>query len=209
MIKLFLQEMKLYFALLKFKIDWRNRNKDNNTIPVNVFHPEQVIVGKYSYGQLNVKMFGDKTHKLTIGSCVSIAEGVKFLLSGEHSYSNFTTFPVKKYILNQSQSEPISKGNIDIKDDVWIGENSIILSGVTIGQGAIVAAGSIISKDVPPYSIVTSNKIIKMRFSDENINNLLLVNFSKLTDSDFKKIENFTTIEDFINSDIYKKNTES
>ncbi|MGT2721169.1 CatB-related O-acetyltransferase [Streptococcus porcinus] len=205
MIKLFLQELNMYISLLKFKRQWRRLNKENNTVPINIFQPNQVIVGKYSYGQLNVKMFGDKNHILKIGSCVSIAEGCKFLLSGEHSYKNFTTFPVKKYILNETQSEPISKGNIEIQDDVWIGENSIILSGVTIGQGAVVAAGSVISKDVPAYSIVVSNKIIKKRFSDDIINQLMKINYSKLTLNDYRKIDKFSNIEEFIKSEVYKK----
>ena len=68
----------------------------------------------------------------------------------------------------------VSKGEIVIEDDVWIGSNSVILSGVKIGRGAVIGAGSIVTKNVPKYAIVAGNpaKVIKMRFNDEEISKL-------------------------------------
>ena len=85
--------------------------------------------------------------------------------------------------MNEKQ-EGVSKGNIIVDDDVWIGFRSTILSGVHIGQGAIVAAGSVVTKDVPPYAIVggVPAKVIKYRFSPEMITELLRVDYSQLTE---------------------------
>ena len=77
----------------------------------------------------------------------------------------------------------MAKGDIILEDDVWIGHSAIIMSGVTLGQGSIVAAGAVVTKDVPPYAIVGGNpaKIIKYRFEREVIEKLLKFDFSKLS----------------------------
>ena len=78
--------------------------------------------------------------------------------------------------------EATSKGDIIIDDDVWIGYRSIILSGVHIGQGAVIAAGAVVTKDVPPYTIVggVPAKVIKYRFTSEITDYLLTMDYSKL-----------------------------
>ncbi|MBK7803608.1 MAG: CatB-related O-acetyltransferase [Chloracidobacterium sp.] len=95
----------------------------------------------------------------------------------------------RRVCTNNSDLEPpeLSKGPILIKDDVWIGTRATIMSGLTIGQGAIVAAGSVVVKDVPPYSIVagTPAKVIKYRFDEQTIRSLLaVIDYSKLDDHD-------------------------
>jgi virginiamycin A acetyltransferase len=67
-----------------------------------------------------------------------------------------------------------SKGDVIIEEDVWIGSNSVILSGVNVGRGAVIAAGSIVNKDIPPYAIVggVPAKIIKMRFTESQIKHM-------------------------------------
>ncbi len=74
---------------------------------------------------------------------------------------------------------------------MWIGLGSIICSGVSIGQGAIVTAGSVVTKDVPPYAIVGGSpaKIIKYRFSETIIKKLMNFNFSELIEEKIKKLE--------------------
>ena len=80
--------------------------------------------------------------------------------------------------------EAISKGDIIVDDDVWIGYGATILSGVHIGQGAVIAAGAVVTKDVPPYAIVggVPAKVIKYRFSPEIIQQLMKLDYSKLTE---------------------------
>jgi serine acetyltransferase len=74
-------------------------------------------------------------------------------------------------------------------DDVWLGENVMVLSGVKIGKGAVVAAASVVVKDVPPYAIVGGNpaKVIKYRFSPEIIEKLMVTDLTKLSANSIKE----------------------
>lgn len=134
-----------------------------------------------TYGKINISSFGNAEERLKIGNLVSIGGNVLFLLGGNHRYDCLTTFPIKVKILGE-RSEATTKGPILIEDDVWIGNNSIILSGITIGKGAIIAAGSVVTKNVSPYSIVGGNpaRFIKYRFSEEVIKKLLKIDLSKI-----------------------------
>lgn len=152
-----------------FRKRYRLQNLHNSTEILNFCNLNHVIVGKKTYGTIDVIDSSVCGNKLYIGSYCSIAPNVCFLLGGEHQIKSISTFPFKVKIFG-CEKEANSKGDIIVKDDVWIGTNAIICSGVTIGQGAIIAAGSIVTKDVEPYAIVGGNpaKIIKWRF-DENL----------------------------------------
>ena len=138
-------------------------------------------VGKYTYGhnEINVMSWGSKS-KLIIGSFCSIASETKIFLGGNHRTDFFTTFPFGHifediFISNNKLEHPISNGNVIIGNDVWIGYNSTIMSGIKIGDGSVIAAGSVVVKDVEPYTIVggTTAKFIKKRFDDKTISVLL------------------------------------
>ena len=111
------------------------------------------------------------------------------MLGLDHELHNASTYPFKAKIVKPGSLEAISKGNITVDDDVWIGFRSTIMSGVHIGQGAVVAAGAVVTKDVPPYAIVggVPAKIIKYRFSPEVIEQLIKLDYSKLTDDMIRK----------------------
>ena len=138
------------------------------------FDVDRVDVGDGVYGPLNVLMHNKGAERLRIGNFCSIANNVTFVLASEHPYRGISTYPFKVK-LGMQELEAVSKGDITVGDDVWIGLNAIISSGVKIGQGAIVAAGSVVTKDVAPYSIVGGNpaKFIKWRFEDEALRNRL------------------------------------
>ena len=160
---------------------YKKKNKNNDTYPVNYFPIERVQIGDDSYGEIEALIFGNNAN-LIIGKYCSIGPNTIFVVDADHPYNYVSTYPFKVKKLHTSKYEAISKGDIVLDDDVWIGCGAIILSGVKIGQGAIVAAGSVVTRNVPPYSIVAGNpaRIIKYRF-DENI-------ISKLNKIDWKNI---------------------
>ncbi len=132
-------------------------------------------VGKWSYGNARVYDWYDGT-KLRIGNFCSIHPTTNILLGGEHNPSYVTTHPIDIW-LNPGGTKmktpvfPTSKGDVVIGHDVFVGIGSTILSGVTIGDGAVLAAGSMVYRDVPPYAIVAGNpaKVVKYRFEPDII----------------------------------------
>lgn len=168
--------LKALFLKDKFSVEWRKRNAHNFTTPVIHFNMDAVRVGKGTYGNLYVVTRDYQDVRLAIGDYCSIAGGVKFLLSGNHQYDIISTYPYELLVLkNKGTGIAVAKGDIVVGDDVWFGEKAIICSGVTVGQGAIVAAGAIVTKDVEPYAIVGGNpaKLLKYRFC-ENIRRRLV-----------------------------------
>ena len=176
------------------KKTWAKKNRHNFVTLKNYNVADLVSVGNYSYGELEVLASSDLPCKLEIGHFCSIGSNVTFILASEHPLNSLSTYPFKVKFLGYNL-ESGTKGNIIIKDDVWIGANATILSGVTIGQGAVIAAGSIVTKDVPPYAIVGGNpaKIIKYRFEPNIVEQLLKLDYSKLTEEKIIRIINETT----------------
>lgn len=133
-------------------------------------------VGRHTYGNPTILHFGEPT-KLSIGNFCSIAGDVTIFLGGNHRTDWVTTYPFN--ILFKAEwpeaetitGHPISDGDVLIGHDVWIGFGSTIMSGVTVGNGAVIAANSMVTKDVPAYSIVGGNpaKLIKYRFDEATI----------------------------------------
>ncbi len=136
------------------------------------------------------------TARLKIGKFCQIAYGVKFFLSdSNHQMSGFSTYPFFVFGKHAEgcpewQNYPLDlpeKGDTVIGNDVWLGHECAILPGVKVGDGAIIGAKAVVTKDVPPYAIVGGNpaKIIRMRFSDDVIARLLALRW---WDWDFEKI---------------------
>ncbi len=116
--------------------------------------------------------------KLKIGKYCSIACGAKFLFtSANHTLSSLSTYPFPIFFEEWELAAANvadawdNRGDIVLGNDVWIGYEAVILSGVTIGDGAVVGARAVVTKDVPPYTIVggVPAKLIKKRFSDDII----------------------------------------
>jgi len=115
--------------------------------------------------------------KISIGNFCSIARHTA-IQDHNHDTENITTYFIRHHFFNEERKESaISKGDIHIGNDVWIGTQSTILSGVTIGDGAVIAANSVVTKNVPPYAIVggTPAKVLKYRFSEDIIKELLQI----------------------------------
>ncbi|WP_018213131.1 Vat family streptogramin A O-acetyltransferase [Desulfitobacterium hafniense] len=157
----------------------------------NVITRPNIMVGDYTYyddDQGPEKFEDHVTHhyeflgdKLIIGKFCAIAKGVEFVMNGaNHRMSSVTTYPFNIMgngweIAMPSLADLPFKGDTVVGNDVWIGQNVTVMPGVHIGDGAVIAANSVVVKDVPPYHIVGGNpgKIIKKRFSDDLIDYLL------------------------------------
>jgi acetyltransferase-like isoleucine patch superfamily enzyme len=164
-------------------------------------------LGKYTYGGFDIKWAEGANY--TCGKFCSIACNVKIYLGGNHRTDWVTTYPfghVNRGIFPyHGNGHPSTKGNVIIGNDVWIADNVTIMSGVKIGDGAVIAGNSHVCKDVEPYSLVGGNpaKFIKYRFTKEQIGKLLEI---KWWDWDDDKINQYihllcnTNIDDFIHA---------
>lgn len=153
--------------------------------------------GKHVYG--TPLIWNDTSNSnLYIGNFCSISQNVKILLGGNHRTDWVTTYPfghINKDIFNKFDGigHPLTNGDVVIGNDVWIGESAKIMSGVTIGDGAVIANNSHVVKNVEPYSIVGGNpaKFIKYRFTPEQIEKLLQIKWWYWDD---EKINEFTPL---------------
>lgn len=168
----------------------------------NIIKNPNIIVGDFTYYddfedvhnfEKNVKYHFDFVgDKLIIGKFCMIASDVTFIMNGaNHLTEAISTYPFAIFgngweHAMEGKSYP-SKGDTTVGNDVWIGYGATIMPGVTIGDGAIIATKSVVTKDVEPYSIVGGNpaRPIKKRFSDEKIAELLAL---KWWDWDMEKI---------------------
>jgi len=146
-----------------------------------------IIIGDYTYYddpedaenfERNVlyhfPFIGDR---LIIGKFCAIARGVQFIMNGaNHQLSGFSTFPFYIFGNGWEHAAPEAgalpyKGDTVIGNDVWIGYQALIMPGVSIGNGAIISSRSVVTSDVPAYTVVGGNpaKVIKQRFPDETI----------------------------------------
>lgn len=166
--------------LRKLRNKWRKQNAHNDTRIGDYTDINKIKVGNYTYGVINARFFDNPDEQLVIGSFCSIAGRVEFLCGGEHNYKKILTYPIERKFFDNPY-EATTKGPIIVENDVWIGQGALIMSGVRIGQGAIVAAGSVISKDVPSYAITDGKRIIKYRFADEIINELVKINLGNIS----------------------------
>lgn len=126
-------------------------------------------IGRATYGSPRVLSWRDST-ALEIGSFCSISDTVTIMLGGEHRIDWVTTYPFPDFFPEAGgfKGHPHTKGNVVIGNDVWIGYEALILSGVRIGNGAVVAARSVVTRNVAPYSIVAGNpaRHVKFRFDE-------------------------------------------
>lgn len=132
-------------------------------------------IGLWTYGSPKIYSWGESA-TLKIGNYCSIGDGVAIMLGGEHRTDWVTTYPFNMLWSEGAgiEGHPATKGDVVIGHDVWIGQEAYILSGVHIGNGAVIAARSVVTKDVEPYSIVggVPAKRLRYRFSPSIIEQL-------------------------------------
>ena len=156
----------------------------------NVIKKPNIIIGDYTYYDdadhpedfenknvlYHYEFIGDK---LIIGKFCAIATGVKFIMNGaNHKINAFTTYPFGIFGKGWEAGIPKAgelpyKGDTIIGNDVWIGYDAMIMPGINVGDGAIIAAKSVVTKDVPPYTIIGGNPAVEIRQRfDQNVVNL-------------------------------------
>lgn len=183
----------------------------------NVVMNPNIQVGDYTYyDDINgAEKFEERvTHhyefigdKLIIGKFCAIAKGIEFVMNGaNHRMKSITTYPFNIMGGGWEKAVPALedlplKGDTVVGNDVWIGQNVTVMPGVYIGDGSVIAANSVVTKDIPPYHIVGGNpcKIIKKRFDDELIDYLL-----KLKWWDWTEEKIFENLEVLCSSDLDK-----
>ncbi len=173
------------------------RTGDKETVYLNrVITNPNISVGEYTmyndfvndptqFEKNNVLYHYPINHdRLMIGKFCSIACGAKFIFnSANHKLSSLSTYPFPLFfeewgLTREEVTESWdNKGDIVIGNDVWIGYEAVIMAGVTIGDGAIIGTRAVVTKDVPPYTIVggVPARLIRKRFPDETISELLKI----------------------------------
>ena len=181
-----------------------------SSLKINVRSGKNVFIG--AFNNLNNVQIGDFTYiagksrirNAKIGSYTSIAKGLNTGF-GTHPTNFFSTSPIFHSINNVFKKKYILENNFEefketkIGNDVWIGLNVILMDGVNIGDGSIIAAGSVVTKNVPPYSIVggVPAKLIKMRFDNDTIN---VLQNSKWWENDPEEI--ISKLRDLVSADL-------
>ena len=143
----------------------------------NHFDRSLVQIGDFTYGTPNVLNWGEGA-KCKIGKFCSIADNVTILLGGEHNPDWVTTYPfndLMKQDYGAIRGQPRSKGDVVIENDVWIGMGARIMSGVHIGDGAVIGAYALVTKNVAPYTVVggVPAKVIRKRFTPRQTEDLM------------------------------------
>jgi len=193
-LRVILSSIKQRLVMAAFCAKWRAHNTHNKTRAVNIFPIEKVTVGKETYGDIEVHPFGGTVEGLEIGNYCSLAGKVVFLLGGEHPLDHVSTFPFSRFLFGKNGDPDAStRGRIVVGDDVWIGQDVLVLSGVHIGQGAVIGAKSVVRRDVPPYAIYVGETVKRYRFSEKIISELLKIDYNNL---DEKALEYFSSICD-------------
>lgn len=134
---------------------------------------ERIQVGRFTYGCPIVKLWAAH-ERLSVGSFCSIADGVTIFGGGEHNTDWVTTYPLRIALgdpLAGRDGHPHTRGPTIIGHDVWIGDGALILSGIRVGNGAVIGARSVVTRDVPAYHVVAGNpaRIVRARFPVEQI----------------------------------------
>lgn len=154
----------------------------------------------FSYGDFHVWAY-ERSGRVIIGRYSSIADGVELMPGGNRNHRLVSTYPFR--ILwglpgAYEDGHPWSKGDIVIGNDVWIGRGAKVLSGVRIGDGAVVAAYSVVTRDVRPYAIVAGSpaREIRRRFSDAQVERLLATAWWELPHEDVRALVPLLSSED-------------
>lgn len=224
-----LDAIKMYFYSKYLKLNLKRHNTILNSINVgknvqignNCIISKRVILGDNvsidNFTYLNSSKYWITIESnVKIGKFCSVAPGV-FIGAGNHDYNFVTTHPIlfDSYYDDVTNLDSVKRKANGLKDkdcitiignDVWIGQNAILKRGISVGNGSVIAGGSVVVKDVPPFAIVGGNpaKIIKFRMSKERIEKVLendeKVWWNKSITEIASEIENMYDIERYVDT---------
>lgn len=146
----------------------------NITIGDYTYYSDFEPVGDYA-GRIAPYLYPGCPERLTIGKFCQLAHGARFITaSANHPMGGYSTYPFRVFnpeTMGAYTSEVARHGDTEVGHDVWFGYQSLVMPGVKIGNGAIIAARSIVTSDIPAYAIVAGNpaRVKRMRFSDDVI----------------------------------------
>jgi len=142
------------------------------------FPQHEIGRGTYADENLVIRTWAGSAD-LRIGSFCSFGPGVQLFLGGEHRPDWVTTYPFNVFLDSAAQitGHPATKGDMVIGNDVWIGAEAMILSGVSVGDGAVIGARAVVARDVPAYGVVAGNPavLIRSRFPPDVVSRLLRI----------------------------------
>lgn len=192
--------MKPFHFENQFSSQLLNKTVNHPNIEIGVFSYYSGYHHKHDFVEC-VRYLHDKREdvdKLIIGSYCSIGSGAVFMMAGNqgHNLKWISTFPFyfQANIFKSSKNGFEKVGNTTIGNDVWIGSEAMIMPGVTIGDGAVIAARAVVTKDVEPYTVVGGNPatFIKSRFNESEIKKLLIMKWWNWQEENVK--ESISTI---------------
>jgi acetyltransferase-like isoleucine patch superfamily enzyme len=149
-------------------------------------------VGRHTYGVPEIDLYASSESRIDIGSFCSLSRGVTLVAGGSHPPDRVSTIPFRiRWQLEGAYRDgmPATRGDVVIGPDVWIGTDAMILSGVTIGPGAIIAARSVVTRDIPPYAIAAGvpARVLRQRFCPESIARLLALAWWDWSDAQIRE----------------------
>lgn len=186
-------------------------SEDVDPFPLISLDKDSYIVGLEIQSGLNFDS-ASGVHCIHLGKYCSLAEKITFIIDLNHDYRSLIQGCVSFMDQTKIDRKAPRKGSIFVGNDVWIGHGTTIISGVTIHDGAVVAAESVVTKDVPPFAIVGGNpaRIIGYRFDEEQKKKLLEIAWWNWHLDDLKRFKNDFSLstEDFIKKHILKAREE-
>jgi acetyltransferase-like isoleucine patch superfamily enzyme len=151
----------------------------------------RISVGAHTYGIPILKDYVYDETKLIVGKYSALSETSIVMLGGEHAMDRVTTWP-HRIVWNMEGAGqdgiPVHTGDTVIGNDVWLTQRTFLRSGVHIGDGAVIAAGAVVTKDVPPYAIVGGNpaKVLRFRFTEQQRADLLDIKWWDWSDEEVR-----------------------
>lgn len=163
--------------------------------------PFNTAVGRHTYGVSARTVFlapSADPPSVSIGNFCSFAPGVVVLANADHPTNLPSTYPFRTMLfkskaapLPYSNFDAVSRGGVTIGHDVWVGQNALIMSGVSVGTGAVIGAGAVVTRDVQPYGIAVGipAKVVRYRFPAATIERLLASEWWNLSDEELQSID--------------------